>query len=308
VDEAMIHAVRSFNRTVTERVGALNDHYLARQRPLGEARVLWEVGTDGCDVRELRSRLGLDSGYLSRLLRSLESAGLVTVAPADGDKRVRAVRLTRKGQAERAVLDDRSDALAHSVLEPLTARQRERLVSAMQEVERLLTAALVEVDAVDPAEPDAQHCLLSYFAELDRRFSSGFDPNVTRPALLAEMRPPAGVFLVARLRGQPIGCGALKFHGRSPAEIKRMWVAPSARGLGVGRRLLEDLEHRASAAGVRTVRLDTNQSLTEAIAMYRSGGYREVEAFNDEPYAQHWFEKRLAPAKSQPSHQQSRAS
>src|SRR5262245_55318651 len=108
----MISTVRSFNRTVTERVGALNDHYLARDRPLGEARVLWEIGPDGCEVRRLRSRLDLDSGYLSRLLRALEADSLVTVGPSDNDKRVRAVTLTRAGRAERALLDERSDALA----------------------------------------------------------------------------------------------------------------------------------------------------------------------------------------------------
>ena len=117
--------MRSFNRLVTQRVGALNDHYLSRDRPLGEARVLWEIGVDGCDVRRLRSRLGLDSGYLSRLLRSLERARLVTVAPSEADRRVRTARLTPAGRAERELLDRRSDELARSFLEPLSDRQRD---------------------------------------------------------------------------------------------------------------------------------------------------------------------------------------
>jgi GNAT superfamily N-acetyltransferase len=181
-------------------------------------------------------------------------------------------------------------------VEPLDVAQRERLVAAMGDVERLLTAALVEIEVVDPEAADAQRCLLEYFAELDRRFRAGFDPGGSRPALPEEMRPPAGLFLVATLRGQPVGCGGLKLHGRDPAEIKRMWVAPTSRGLGVGRRLLRELEARAAGHGCRAIRLDTNAGLTEAIAMYRSAGYREVEAFNDEPYADHWFEKRLARA------------
>jgi ribosomal protein S18 acetylase RimI-like enzyme len=78
-----------------------------------------------------------------------------------------------------------------------------------------------------------------------------------------------------------------------PTELKRMWVDPTARGLGVGRRLLNELESRAAASGSDVVRLDTNETLTEAIAMYRSAGYREIDAFNDEPYAHRWFEKRL---------------
>jgi DNA-binding MarR family transcriptional regulator len=92
--EAMVDQVRRFNRTVTERVGALNDHFLGLERPLGEARLLWEIGLDGCEVRRLRSRLGLDSGYLSRLLRALEAAGLIDVAVSESDRRTRVARLT----------------------------------------------------------------------------------------------------------------------------------------------------------------------------------------------------------------------
>ncbi|HET6664358.1 MAG TPA: helix-turn-helix domain-containing GNAT family N-acetyltransferase [Acidimicrobiales bacterium] len=294
MENAMVTQVRRFNRVVTQRVGALEDHYLARDRPLGEARVIWEIGDDGSDVRSLRSRLDLDSGYLSRLLRSLESAGLVSVGPHEGDRRVRTARLTPAGAAERAVLDRRSDELARTFLEPLGEVQRAELVSAMADVERLLTAGLVDIGAVDPARPAAQHCLQEYFAELDRRFDAGFDPALSSSPDLDAMRPPAGLFLVATLRGEPVGCGGLRFHRDAPAEIKRMWVARSARGLGIGRRLLAELEGRAVAGGGRVVRLDTNGSLREAINLYRSSGYREVEAFNEERYAHHWFEKRLS--------------
>jgi DNA-binding MarR family transcriptional regulator len=183
--------VRSFNRLVTERVGALNDHYLARDRPLGEARLLWEIGPDGCDVRLLRSRLGLDSGYVSRLLRSLESAGLVVVEPSVSDKRVRRARLTPAGAAERGLLDGRSNELARSFLDPLSAARRDRLVTAMREVELLLTAGLVEIRVADPAEPVAEHCLREYFAELDRRFEDGFDPgsSISPATTSSDLRP-----------------------------------------------------------------------------------------------------------------------
>jgi DNA-binding MarR family transcriptional regulator len=293
-DEAMIAKVRSFNRTVTQRVGALNDHFLDRDRPLGEARALWEIGPDGCDVRRLRSRLGLDSGYLSRLLRSLEAAGLITVSVDRLDKRVRHAQLTDAGRSERALLDRRSDALAWEMLEPLTEQQRARVVAAMREVEVLLTAALIEFAEVDPDHPHAQHCLREYFAELNRRFDTGFDLAASRLPNPEELRAPHGEFVVATLRGEPIGCGGLRFHRDQSAELKRMWLDPSARGLGVGRLLLAQLERRAAEHGCRVLRLDTNKSLTQAIAMYRSSGYTEVPAFNDERYADHWFEKRLA--------------
>ena len=289
----MVGQVRRFNRAVTQRVGALDDRYLARDRPLGEARILWEVGEEGCEVRALRTRLGLDSGHASRLLRSLERAGLVEVAPGASDRRARAARLTPAGREERDVVDRRSDELARSILEPLTKGERERLVAAMREVERLLTVALVEITPVDPAHADARQCLRSYFAELERRSGASFDPSKGSTAEPHEIRPPAGVMVVAYLRGAPIGCGALKHHPGGPSDIKRMWVAESARGLGIGRRLLAELEARAAAHGDRAVRLETNRTLTEAISLYRSAGYLEVPAFNDEPFADHWFEKIL---------------
>ena len=294
MDQAQVDSVRRFNRTVTQRIGVLDDSFLARGRPLGHARVLWEIGPDGTRVRALRSRLGLDSGYLSRILRALEADGLVTVGADEADKRVRAVRLTPAGVSERAVLDRRSDDTAAAILRPLTGRQRERLAAAMDEAERLLTASMIHVGAADPRHPSARRCLRAYFAELAGRFDSGFDPALSIPAGDEDLTSPAGVLLVAMLRDEPVGCGALKYHADAPAEVKRMWVSPAARGLGLGRRLLAELEACAAAHGVRVLRLETNRALTEAIGLYRSAGYREVSPFNREPYAHHWFEKILA--------------
>lgn len=291
-----IDQVRRFNRTVTERVGALHDHYLGRDRPIGEARLLWEISDTGKDVRRLRERLGLDSGYVSRLLRSLETEGLVTVEPQPQDRRVRTVRLTEKGCAERALLDNRSDELAGSLLEPLNAAQRSRLVAAMAEVDRLLTAATVTLNAVDPDHPDGEQCLRSYFTELQERFETGFDPARSLLPDAGELRPPYGLFLVARLHGEPVGCAGLKLPPGAPAEVKRMWVAPHARRLGVGRRFLAELEARAALHGNDVLRLDTNRALSAAIGLYHSYGFREVTAFNDEPYAHCWFEKRITTA------------
>ena len=294
MDDTATRQVRSFNRAMTQRIGALQDEYLARGRPLGASRVLWEIGEGDTDLRSLRARLDLDSGYLSRLVASLEREGLVVIEPDRADKRVRSVRLTAAGRAERAVLDRGSDELARSLLAPLSDSQRARLSEAMGVVERLLTAGLVEVGIEDPASAAARFCVESYFRELDARFDAGFDPSLSISADATELSEPAGLLLVARLRGEPVGCGALKLHGAEPAEIKRMWVAPSARGLGVGRRILAELERHAHRHGAGLVRLETNQTLREATGLYRSAGYMEVDRFNDEPYAHHWFEKRLA--------------
>ena len=283
-----VQQVRSFNRTVTERVGALMDSYLDLGRPLGASRLLWEVDV-AVDVRELRARLGLDSGYVSRLLRTLEGEGLVTVQAEGADRRRRTVALTAAGRAERARLDERSNALARSLLAPLSERQTTQLVDAMARVERLLTAGLVEFSAEDPASDVAQACLRRYYAEIDDRFEAGFSLGTALPF-------DSGVFVVARLRGAPIGCGALK--DADPPQIKRMWVAPAARGLGVGRRLLAELERHAVERGATEIQLETNRVLTEAQQLYRSAGYVEVEPFNAEPYAHYWFTKTLNPGTS----------
>ncbi|MEV6162483.1 helix-turn-helix domain-containing GNAT family N-acetyltransferase [Streptomyces sp. NPDC052052] len=291
-----VEQVRRFNRTVAERVGVLHDHYLGGARPYGQARLLWEIGDgDTHDVRSVRARLGLDSGYVSRLLRALERDGLIAVEPHPHDRRVRTVRLTEAGRAERAVLDDRSDALAASLLDPLDARQRDQLTSAMAEVERLLTASTVSLDVLDPDHPDAVYCLRSYAAELQELFDGGFDPANSLLPDPGELRAPRGLFLVARLHGKPVGCAGLKLPAGAPAEIKRLWVHPRTRGLGLARRLLSELEGRAARHGSGLVRLDTNKALETATRLYRRSGYTEVPAFNDEPYAHHWFEKRLTP-------------
>lgn len=294
MDRDQIAALRSFNRVVTERVGALRDEYLARARPLGTSRVLWEVPSGGTDARELRARLGLDSGYLSRILGSLESEGLVELSAAEDDARVRSIRLTAEGVAEKTTLDRLSDDLARSILEPLNEAQRDRLVAAASTVELLLTAGLVEIRIEDPRSEAARYCIGEYFRELDDRFDTGFDPTKSISADAVELSEPNGILLIAWLRGHPIGCGALKLHGDEPAEAKRMWVLPASRRLGLGRRILAAIEAEASARGVSVLRLETNHALEEAIGLYRSAGYQEVEAFNDEPFAHHWFEKRLA--------------
>jgi DNA-binding MarR family transcriptional regulator/GNAT superfamily N-acetyltransferase len=291
--ERQIEQVRRFNRIVTQHVGALEESYLRRGRPLGQARLLHEIGPDGLEVRSLRDRLKLDSGYVSRLLRALEGQGLVETQNGKGDGRVRRAVLTPKGRDERNTYDALSDDLAASFLAPLDPGQRERLVSAMAEVERLLRAGAVELRLEAADSPAAQSCLEQYFTELAERFEVGFDPARSNSASVAEMTPPAGFFMVAWLDGQPAGCGALKVSDAVTGEIKRMWTSQSSRGLGIARKVLRSLEEKAREVGLARLHLETNRTLTEAQALYRREGYEEVAPFNSEPYAHHWFEKRL---------------
>jgi len=290
-----IQQIREFNRTVTQRLGVLNEKYLGRNRPLAEARVLFEIGSKGAAVRDLRARLNLDSGFLSRMLRVLERKGLATTTRrSDDDARVRFARLTRSGMAELRRINALSDDLARSMLSLLTQEQARRLVAAMAEVERLLRATSVEVAPADPSSSAAQRCLDKYFDELESRFVGGFSRNLDGAADVEDFLRPKGCFLVARLFGEPVGCGAIRTLAPGVGEIKRMWVSPGARGLGLGRRLLGELERVAARSKMRAIRLDTNRSLTEALHLYRSAGYREIGRFNDNPYAHHWFEKVLS--------------
>jgi DNA-binding MarR family transcriptional regulator/GNAT superfamily N-acetyltransferase len=295
---AEIERIRRFNRAVAEGIGALHNDYLGRGRPLGEARVLWEVGADGAEVRELRERLGFDSGYLSRLLRSLERQRLVRVRAAQSDRRLRRVELTTRGRRERQILDARSDAIAQRILEPLTSKQRAAFLSAASTIEQLLQPSMVQFTLERPSSADAQWCWKQYFAELNDRFEAGFDPARALPVDAREVTPPGGAIIIARLHGRPIGSGSIKTPPQAPAYIKRMWIAREARGLGVGRRLLAALEDHARSVGARVVQLETNRALQEAIALYRSAGFVEVPPFNAEPYAHHWFEKRLSRARA----------
>jgi DNA-binding MarR family transcriptional regulator/GNAT superfamily N-acetyltransferase len=296
-----ISQVRRFNRLVTQRAGALDDHFLGRNRPLGESRLLYEIGPGGADLRDLRRRLGLDSGYVSRLVKALQRKGLVRLSRGPADQRVRQARLTAAGQREVREMNQRSDKAAAALLQRLPSAQRTRLVAAMAEVHRLLRLVGLRIERVDPASPAARWCLGRYFDELDRRFESGFDPAASLPADDSELVPPRGALLVASVDGEPLACGAVKAISAGVGSLKRMWVADTVRGLGIGRRVLEALEAEARALGLTTLRLETNRALQEAIALYRSAGFREVAPFNSDPYAHHWFEKTLGRVGPSPS-------
>jgi DNA-binding MarR family transcriptional regulator/GNAT superfamily N-acetyltransferase len=283
--------LRRFNRTYTQRIGALDESFLGLGLPLGASRLVFEIGDEGATARDLRARLGLDSGHLARQLRRLEEDGIVRVAPDPDDRRRRTVRLTAKGRAFRTQLDDRSEQLAERLVAPLTDRQRERLTDALATADLLVRAATVDIRSVHPGSPEAKQAVQSYFDELDARFPGGFDPGDHHDE--EHMAPGAGAFVVATSDGEPVACGGVQAVEPGVGEIKRMWVHPAWRGAGLGSRLLRHLEQVAGGLGHHTVLLDTNGTLVEAIAMYERAGYRHIGRYNDNPYAQAWFEKRI---------------
>ncbi|MFF4273080.1 GNAT family N-acetyltransferase [Streptomyces sp. NPDC001536] len=285
-----VAALRRFNRYFTRRIGALDDHYLGQDRPLGEARLLFEIG-EGVSLRELRSRLALDAGYLSRMAKTLEAQGMVRISVDPGDNRLRRVELTPAGRTEVKEQNRRADALAAGLLSGLTAGQRADLTDALATTRRLLRLAAITVDLVDGHAPDARACLDAYAADIDARFPEGFDKSdLVRPE---EVSGDTGAFFVAYEEDRPVGCGALRRLEPGVGEIRHVWVHPEARRLGLARRILAALEQAASVRQLTVVRLDTHATLTEAQAMYRACGYREIPAYVDHVYADHWFEKRL---------------
>lgn len=282
-------ALRRFNRTWTQRVGALDESFLGTGLPLGVSRLLFEIGPRGAGVRELRERLGLDSGYLTRLLQRLTAEGLTDVAPDPADGRRRLVTLTPRGRRAWQDLDDRSERLAHSLVDSLSDRQRARLTDALAAADLLVRAATVRLRRVAPTEPAAIAATRHYFAELDARFPEGFDPGNAAYAGSAGH----GVFVVATSDGRPVACGGVQQIDEQTAEIKRMWVADDWRGAGLGTRMLRHLEAEAARLGHARVVLDTHDALTEAVSMYERAGYRRIERYNENPYARAWFAKDL---------------
>jgi DNA-binding MarR family transcriptional regulator/GNAT superfamily N-acetyltransferase len=316
-----IAVVRRFNRSYTQRIGVLEDSFLGTGMPLGPARLLFEIGAATATAQEppgtrvpmrtqhspstqappntqappstqaLRARLGLDSGYLSRLLRYLERDGLIEVVPDPADRRRRLVGLTEAGRDRWAELERRSDEQARLIVGPLAGRQRERLARALSEADLLVRAATVTFEPVDPASPVAREVVGRYFAEIGRRF--GFDPSGETEKDTKLLIPPSGVFVVALSDGDPVACGGLGAIAPQVGELKRMWVHDDWRGAGLGSRLLRHLEDQARGLGHNVVRLDTNAALAEAIGMYERAGYQAIERYNDNPWATHFFEKAL---------------
>ncbi|MFT4117239.1 GNAT family N-acetyltransferase [Bradyrhizobium sp.] len=286
-----VSRVRRFNRAVTSAVGALDTSFLGRGRPLGAARVLNAIGHGRSDVAEIRDYLGLDSGLMSRLLRGLEDEGLIETAAHDEDARRRVAKLTRTGRREFNAYEALSNAQAEDFLGRHS--QRDMLLAAMDMVASALTRDRVVLTEMDPQDETARYCLGEYYAELGRRFRQGFDVKLSRDPDAEDMRRPRGTFLVAMSDTLPIGCVGLKGTDRGYAEIKRLWVAPAARGLRLGRRLMDAAEDTAREIGIALLRLDTNSALPEAGQLYRTTGWTEIPRFNDDPYPDLFFEKRL---------------
>lgn len=284
-----IQRIRRFNRAVTAALGVLDSSFLGRGRPLGVARVIHGIGHFGSDIAQLRARLALDKAVLSRMLKGLETEGLITLRVDSQDARKRHADLTEKGRAEYAAYDSLSDEHAADLL----SHQRDpaAVLAAMDLIASTLGRDHAELIQMDPRARQSLICLESYYAELEARFDRGFDVSLSRDPEAANMMAPLGAFYVAISDGVPLGCCGLKGDGSQVAEIKRLWVSPSARGMGLAQRLLNACENAAQDLDIQVLRLDTNSALPEAERLYRKTGWRQIGRFNDDPYPDLFFEK-----------------
>ncbi|MBO6640079.1 MAG: MarR family transcriptional regulator [Roseitalea sp.] len=286
-----ISRYRRFSRAVTRQVGALDQSFLGRGRPLGSARVLNAIGQGRCDIADIRAYLGLDSGLTSRLLRGLEDEGLIETRTHPDDGRRRVAELTPAGRAEFDAYEELSDTAADRFLS--AHPDPDAILAAMDFIATAMNRHAVTIDRVDPTSTAARYCLARYYDELARRFEEGFDVALSCDPDASDMVPPRGAFLVALSDGLPVGCVGLKGNGGKLGEVKRLWVAPDARGTGLGKRLMAAIEDEARALSMDTLRLDTNRALPEAYELYNRNGWTEIDRFNDDPYPDFFFEKRL---------------
>jgi DNA-binding MarR family transcriptional regulator/GNAT superfamily N-acetyltransferase len=284
--------LRRFNRAVTREAGALDTSFLGRGRPLGAVRVLVMVRPEGTDVALIRDRLGLDSGLMSRFLRSLEREGLIATANDPKDRRRRIARLTDAGRVELAAYDAIGHARAARLIDRAGPRAAE-LVAAMDLIATLLNRDQLEILPADPDSPEVTFCWQSYFAELVAAVPAARPDMFALPDPGADSyRPPRGRCLVAWSDDLPVGCVALRPLDGDTAEVKRLWVHASARGQGLARRLMSAIEDEARAMGSTMLKLDTNSALAEAITLYRRTGWADIPPYTGAP-ADTWMGKRL---------------
>jgi DNA-binding MarR family transcriptional regulator/GNAT superfamily N-acetyltransferase len=287
-----IALIRRFNRAVTREAGALDSSFLGRGRPLGAARVLHLMSADGTDITLIRERLGLDSGLLSRLLRSLEADGLAELATDPADRRRRIACLTAKGRDEMRAYHALNDERANKTLTRAGKRQ-DQLLKAMNLIATILLQDQVDIREADANDPAALACLAAYYQILLDKIPGVTPQMVTLPLADPEKyRPPHGAFLIAWSDDLPIGCVSVRPLAPTVGEVKRLWVDPAARGQGLARRLMTAIEDKARALGMTRLQLDTNSALHEAVKLYRATGWADITPYTTFP-GDCWFGKDL---------------
>jgi DNA-binding MarR family transcriptional regulator/GNAT superfamily N-acetyltransferase len=281
-----VSAIRAFNRFWTQQIGLLQAGLVDTPYSLTEARVLFELAQrESTDLADLRGALGLDAGYLTRIVGRLKDAGLITAERSPDDGRRQVIRLTGQGRAEFGTLDARSNEATASMLEGIAAADRRRLVAAMATIEDTL--------APRPAEPPRGYLLREpgpgdlgwmvgrngavYAAEYG--WDQSYEALVARiVADFAQHHDPARQRAwIAEVDGEPVGCVLCVRRDEDTAQLRILLVDPAARGLGIGARLVEECIRFARTAGYRSLVLWTNDVLVSARRVYEAAGFELVD-------------------------------
>ena len=286
---ARVDAVRRFNRFYTRQIGVLQEGLLQSPFSLAEARVLYEVAhRDRPAAAELGKDLGLDAGYLSRILRGLRRRGLVDRRPSEADGRRSLLGLTRNGRAAFATLDERSRTEIGALLDPLPPRDQDRLVEAMRAIEELLGGAPRPPASylLRPHQPGDMGWVVHRHGVL---YAQEYGWDETFEGLVAEivarfvkrLDPRRERCWIAEVDGEAVGSVFLVKQSRTVARLRLMLVEPRARGMGIGKRLVDECIRFARQAGYRKITLWTNSVLLAARRLYTQAGFRLVD---EEPY------------------------
>lgn len=285
-----VAAVRAFNRFYTRRIGVLEDGYLESPFSLVQARVLYELAQSTAPTAtEIATDLGLDTGYLSRILRGFERSGLVEKTPSASDGRQKLLSLTARGREVFAPLDRRSRAETEAMLTRLSDTEQRRLVGAMSAITRLLDDENSAAPyLLRPHAPGDMGWVVQRHGIL---YAEEYGWDETFEALVAEIvagfirhfNPKRERCWIAERDGKNVGSVFLMAHPEREgvAQLRLLLVEPSARGLGIGRRLVEECTRFARQTGYHTITLWTNDVLISARRIYEAAGFQLV---HEEPH------------------------
>ena len=274
--------VRRFNRFYTRRIGVLERGFLESPFSLAEVRVLYEVAhRDGPVAAELSGELGLDAGYLSRMVRRFEQRLLLERESATGDRRRRRLRLTPQGRRAFARLEQRQRAQVEALLRDLAPARRDRLVGAMRTIEAVLDARrdAAEPYVLRPPQPGDLGWVVHRHGALYAReygYDDTFEALVARIVadFVTHLRPKGERCWIAERAGVAVGCVFLVQRSPTVSQLRLLLVEPTARGLGIGRRLVDECVRFAQGAGYRKMVLWTQSELLAARRIYRAAGFR----------------------------------
>jgi DNA-binding MarR family transcriptional regulator/GNAT superfamily N-acetyltransferase len=279
---ARAETIRRFNRFYTRQIGALREHLLQAAFSLSESRILYELGTSaGLTNAELCQMLGLDAGYLSRIISGFEKKGLIGKTRSPSDARALLIQLTDAGKTVLASLEQAAREEVMAMLQGMPESRQEQLTQAMQQVQSLLADNDSSYLLRDPRAGD-MGTVVQQQAELYTReygWNSEFEALVAEivARFLREFDPSGERCWIAEKDGKVIGSVFVVRHDESTAKLRMLYVDASARGLGIGNRLVEETLRFARQAGYKRMILWTTSILTDARKLYQRAGFQLVE-------------------------------